>query len=518
MKNHGNFLLSLLAWVALSSSGGAAYGEGMPRIVVNILVDGLRSDYMEAFAPLYGDDGLRRLLKEGRVYEQATLPMASADRASAAATLSTGAVPADHGIIALRWLDRATLRPVACTADEEMRHSAARLAVTTVGDELKVASEGRAWVYSIAPWPDTAILPAGHAADAALWIDDKTGKWTTTSYYGPLPAWAAARNADAARLTADLAHLEWKPSNQLVGEFSYFLSGGMRKPFSHTFRGDAAVEDFRRSGLVNDEVAAMAETAVRATMLGADAVPDLLGVTFYAGAFRGKSATMEVQDTYVRLDRAVARLLKAVEEKVGRENALFVLSSTGTSDETAVHLENYRIPTGTFDVTRAVSLLNMYLAGLYGAGQYVDGVFDGQIYLNHKIIEEKQLALGEVLDRSADFLLGLSGIKEVYTSRRLLQGAWTPEIGNVRGGYHTTRSGDILLQVAPGWRYVHAEHRVDRLQREAYLPFPIIIYGMQVVPAVIGEAVTTDYIAPTLSAAMRIRAPGAAGRAPLRLQ
>lgn len=517
MKNHGSFLLSLFALVALSS-GSPAYGEGVPRLVVNILVDGLRSDYMEAFAPLYGDDGLRRLLKEGRVYEQATLPMASADRASAAATLSTGALPADHGIIALRWLDRNSLLPVACTADGQQGYSASRLATTTVGDELKVASGGRSLVYSIAPWPDTAILTAGHAADAALWLDDSAGGWTTTSYYGALPAWAMAYNAAGERLTADLSNLEWRPSNQLVGEFSYFLSGGMRKPFCHKFKGEGAWEDFRRSGLVNDEIAALAETAVQQTMLGADAVPDLLNVTFYAGAFRGKSASMEVQDTYVRLDRAIARLLQAVESKMGRENALFVVSSTGTSDEEAVNLENYRIPTGTFDLTRAVSLLNMYLAVLYGSGQYVDGAFDGQIYLNHKAIEDKQLALGEVLDRSADFLLGLSGIKEVYTSRRLLQGAWTPEIGNVRGGYHTARSGDILLQVAPGWHYVHAEHRIDRLQREAYLPFPIIIYGMQVAPAIVGETVTTDYIAPTLSAAMRIRAPNAASRAPLRLQ
>lgn len=517
MKKHGSFLLSLFALVAFSS-GESARGESVPRLVVNVLVDGLRSDYMEAFAPLYGEDGLRRLLKEGRVYEHATLPMSSADRASASATLATGASPADHGVIALRWLDRSTLRPVACTADEQFGHSALHLATTTVGDELKVASDGHSLVYSIAPWADAAILMAGHAADAALWIDDTGGNWTTTAYYGLLPTWAAVHNAGSERLTADMGHLEWKPSSQLVGEFSYFLSGGMRKPFCHKFKGAEAVESFRCSGLVNEEVAAMAETAIRQSMLGADAVPDLLGVTFYAGAFQGKSASMEVQDTYVRLDRAVARLLKAVETKVGKENALFVFSSTGTSDEQAVSLERYRIPTGTFDLTRAVSLLNMYLTALYGPGQYVDGAYNGQIYLNHKLFEERQLALGEVLDRSADFLLGLSGIKDVYTSRRLLQGAWTPEIGNVRGGYNTARSGDILLQVAPGWHYVHAEYRIDRLQREAYLPFPIILYGMQITPAVVGEIVTTDYIAPTLSAAMRIRAPNAAVRAPLRLQ
>lgn len=344
MKNHGSLLLSLLALVALSS-GGKSRAEGVPRLVVNILVDGLRSDYMEAFAPLYGEDGLRRLLKEGRVYEHATLPMASADRASAAATLATGAPPADHGIIALRWLDRATLRPVSCVSDDAQGHSAARLATTTVGDELKVASGGRSLVYSVAPWADAAILTAGHAADAALWLDDASGRWTTTAYYGSLPAWAAVRNASGQRLTADLAHLEWRPSSELVGEFSYFLSGGMRKPFSHKFKGAGALDDFRQSGLVNEEVAAMAEDAVRQTMLGADAVPDLLGVTFYAGAFRGKSASMEVQDTYVRLDRAVARLLNAVEAKVGQRNALFVFSSTGTSDEEAASLEQYRIPT-----------------------------------------------------------------------------------------------------------------------------------------------------------------------------
>lgn len=518
-------LVSLLtAMSVLPVREASAAGTGVPRVVVSILVDQLRADYMNAFMPLYGQEGFVRLLKEGRVYSQAEYPHYRPDRASAAATLATGTTPYNHGVIGERWLDRETLRPVYCVDDKNYAglqtvdaSAPTYLGVSTVGDELKVATEGKAIVYGIAPYRDAAILSAGHAANGAVWIDDRTGRWCSTSYYGTsLPSWVSVLNNNA--LADRLKSLVWEPTNDLVGNFSYFLSGGMKKPFAHKFTGERRFSSFKTSGLVNAEVSRAAAQCMSGTLMGSDDVTDYLSVTFYAGNLDHRTASespMELQDTYVRLDMALAQLIQSVESKVGQGKALFVLTSTGYADEETADLSAYRIPTGTFDVERASALLNMYLAAVYGQGKYVEATFGTQLYLNHKLIEQKQINLAEMLERVQDFLLQLSGVKDVYTSSRLLQGAWTPGISRMRGSYNPRYSGDVLIEVAPGWHYTNPTAREDQLVRESYIPFPVIFFGSGIEAETLGTPVTIDCIAPTLSKAIRIRAPNACNVAPL---
>ena len=143
-------------------------------------------------------------------------------------------------------------------------------------------------------------------------------------------------------------------------------------------------------------------------MVGTDAITDYLALTLYAGNIDHRTVSespMELQDTYVRLDNALAQLIKSVEHKVGRNNALFVITSTGYADEETADLSKYRIPTGTFDVERSAALLNMYFVAVYGQGQYVESTLGTQIYLNHKLVEQKQINLAEMLERAQDFLV-----------------------------------------------------------------------------------------------------------------
>lgn len=514
-------LTAMTALGALPAGHLNAQSAGVPRMVVNILVDQLRSDYMQAFLPLYGNDGIRRLLHEGRIYAGAEYPHVGTDRAAAAATVSTGAVPSDHGIVGLEWLDRETLRPIFCVDDKQMQGvgslspaSPHRLLVTTVGDELKVATEGTALVYALAPFRDAAVLTGGHAADGAYWLDETTGRWCTSSYYGPLPAWLSYRNGES-RIANQQGQV-WEPSNQLVGTFSYFLSRGVREPFSHRFEGMRAAREMLTTALVNDEMSEAASLCITKSQIGADDTPDYLSLTLYAGSYLHKpvnEAAMEMQDTYVRLDRAIAKVLNAIEKKVGLERALIVLTSTGTSEEEAGDLSAYRIPTGTFDTERAAGLLNMYLAALHGTGKYVLGSFGTQFYFDRKLIEDKALSLSTVLDEAADFLQQLSGVKDVYTSARLIQGAWTPGISAYRAAYNTERSGDMQIVLSPGWKLKNGNS--TQLQREGFVPFPIIFIGNGTVRETIGTPVTTDHIAPTICEAIRIRAPNACAAKPL---
>jgi hypothetical protein len=524
-KNH--FLLSLLAALTALGTAEAAgtSGNTVPKVVVNILIDQLRTDYLNAFMPLYGNEGFRRLMEDGRVYSQAEYPMIKPDRASATATVATGAPPSGHGIIAQKWMDRSTLRPMFCVDDPAYQGvgttdgtSPRHLGVSTMGDELKVATEGKAAVYGIAPFREAAVFSAGHAADAALWIDEQTGLWCTSNYYTPtLPTWVSTYN-ERFGIDKRLKATVWQPSSELVGNFSYFLSGEQHAPFKHKFKGDDRFSSYLTSGFVNQEVVEMVKACLRGTAVGMDAFTDYMAITFYAGNFKHQPtdiAPIELQDIYVRLDGAVADLISAIEHRVGHNNALFVLTSTGYADEETADLSKYRIPSGTFDMQRATALLNMYLVALHGQGQFVETCIGNQIYLNHRLIEQKQLRMNHILEQTQEFLLTLSGVKDVYTSQRLLQGAWTPGISRIRSAYNPRFSGDIMIEVTPGWRCVNELTKENKLSRESYISFPIIFYGAGIAPSIVETPVSVDRIAPTISKSIRIRAPNACGTAPL---
>ncbi len=502
----------------------AQVSQDVPRVVVNITVDQLRSDYLNAFFPMYGEDGFKRLLDGGKVYRHAEYPQSNLNRSACVATIATGAVPYDHGIIGESWLDRKTLRPVDCVDDDSYegvltgeRTSPHWLNVSTIGDELKVSTGGKSIVYAISPFRDAAVLNAGHAADGAFWINRLTGRWCGTSYYGTFPAWASA--ADRMNLLDDkLKGESWEPVSKLSGNFNYFLSGGMKSPFSYKFKGDHRFTAFITSGLVNDYVSDFAIACMKGSGIGNDNITDYLSVTFYAGTYEHKPASevsMEVQDTYIRLDRAIGKLLGEIEAKVGKNNMLVVLTSTGYCDEETADLSKYRIPTGVFYIDRTASLLNMYLCAIFGNGQYVDATFGNEIYLNHKLLETKQLGINDVLSRCEELLLQSDGVKDVYTSQRLLSGAWTPGISRIRNSYNSKASGDILVQVSPGWRIYNEKTKDNRLIRESYIPFPIVFYGNNLQSGTIETPVTTDCIAATLAQVIRIRAPNACSSAPL---
>jgi hypothetical protein len=252
--------------------------------------------------------------------------------------------------------------------------------------------------------------------------------------------------------------------------------------------------------------------------MGSDDVPDLLSVCYYAGTFDNKpmiqSAT-ELQDTYVRLDAEIAKLIGYVEKLVGLDNALIFVTSTGYDNEETQDLSKYRVPTGNFQINRCAALLNMYLVAVYGSGKYVESYYGNQLYLNHKLLEEKQLNLAEVQERCEDFLFQYSGIRDVYTSQRLMQGAWTPGISKIRNGYNPKRSGDILIEVIPGWNLVNEDVASRKMVRDSHFEFPLIFFGYGLEGKKIYNRVSIDCIAPTVSHLIRIRAPNACSSAPL---
>ena len=520
MKHRYIQQLTLLATLATVLNISA---QQAPKLVVNIIVDQLRTDYLQAFSPLYGNNGFKRLLSQGLVYQNAYYPFTQTDRSSAAAALSSGTTPYYNGIIGNRLFNRETLRSMSCVDDKQFNgiytddcSSAASMKVTTIGDELKMASSGKSIVYSIAPERDAAIMLAGHAADGAIWIDDAKGLWCSSTYYQKqAPDWLVEYNND--RTLIDSRNNTWQPYGEISGSVLFFMDGGMQNPFSHKFSGENQFRLFKTSGLVNEAVTDLAMKCVASASIGTDQITDILYVTYYAGKFDHRpfaECQMELQDTYLRLDIEIGKLVSGIQQKIGDNDVMFVMTSTGYAEEDINDYEQYRIPTGTFYINRAANLLNMYFGAVWGQDNYIDTAFGQQIYLNRKILEKKNISLNDATNRARELLMQMAGVRNIYTAQELLQSS-NENLVKVRNSFNMENSGDILIEVVPGWRSINEDTMESSVSNVSFIQFPIIFYGANVIGETIKSPTSVDRIAPTLSRAIRIRAPNACSSEPL---
>ena len=518
------FTLLALLGVKAEAIAQDTQRKDAPRLVISIAIDQLRSDYLEAFSPLYTEGGLKRLMRQGRVYVNGTYPFQPVDRASAVAAMTTGVTPYYNSIVGARWLNRETLRPIGCVDDAKApglvtseTASPSGISTSTIADELKVATNGGALVFSIAPYRDAAVLAGGHAADGAFWIDDQYGQWCSSQYYyASVPQWLYAYNGLRAP-NMKIDNTTWEPANVMVTSFDYFVQSEQSKPFKHKFSGERRFGDYKTSGLINSDVTDLAASCIANTGLGIDRVTDLLCLTYYAGSFGHQALTdcqMELLDTYVRLDREIERLFIYTEQNIGLDNVLFVVTSTGYCDEQPADYAKYRVPSGTFYMSRTAGLLNMYFGALYGQGNYVETTFRNQFFLNHKLFETKRISISEATSRAQEMLAMMSGVRNVYTSVQLLTDQ-AEQLQKIRNGYSPERSGDLLIETAPGWRILNEDTQESEMPNTTYTQFPIFIFGAGISPERIDTPVSTTRIAPTIARCIRIRAPNACTSEPL---
>ena len=483
-------ILSLLASEAEAQSVVA----DAPRLVVNISIDQLRSDYLETYMPLFGKDGFRRLIANGALYTSAEVPFVPVDRASATAALITGSSPFYNGITSETWISRKSLQPVSCTTEQSSlltprgdAPAPTNMLVSTIGDELKISTKNASKVYSVAAAADAAVLLAGHNADCALWVSSESGLWTTSTYYNKItPSWVVTFNR------ANTPSGKLKTMNSLFGGRSHYA-------------------DYVKSPLVNSDITNMALMCVASEHLGYDQTPDLLNIQ-YTGAVTAIAGPKEV---YQKLDDAIGRLVTTIEQRIGTGKVLFVVSSTGYYDEETIDYKPYMVPSGTVYINRTANLLNMYLSAIYGQARYVEAFYDNQIYIDHKLVERKKVRLNEVLEKAREMLILSDGISDAHTTFSLAD-TRDRHAQMLRSGSNTDVSGDIILDIAPGWKVLNEETHRQQPWKKYGAYTPIIIYGSGVKQKVVDIEVTIDRIAPTIANAIRIRAPNASKARALR--
>ena len=499
----------LIALLCCASSLFAQKENKAPKLYVSIVVDQLRTDFLYEFEGLYCDGGFKRLLSGGKVYENVYYAFDNIDRATAVSTLSTGTNPYVSGIVAERWLDRKSLRVVNCVEDKNCKGvysnealSPASLKSITITDEIKRATRGNAIVCSIAPDGDAAVLAGGHAADIVLWKNNMAGYWSSSSYYGLYPSWAADMNKKVQGKPR-----KWTPLFK-TSEYNNF---GEKAPsaFSYSFDGKKNVITYKTTACINDEVNEMAFAFLENSEVGKDDVLDCLALTYYAGNYDGAPMShrpIEVQDMYARLDRNLAALFDELDKRFGLENVVVSLSSTGYVMENGEENSSYRLPSGTLYSERIQALLNVYLSAKFGKGDYIEGVYGTQLFLDNKLIERMELDKMTVISQAVEFLKSLDGVEDVFTIYRL-GGMLSPELQFAKNGYNPVGSGDLWLRLMPGWRLVEDELLVSRQVYRSPVMFPVVIYGAGVEHSVVDKLTPANIMATEMARVLRVRRP-----------
>ena len=531
-----------------------------PRLVVQITVDALRGDLPERFAAGYGEGGWRRLLAEGLHYTNAHYRHANTETIVGHTSLATGAYPADHGMVANVWLDRASgeltyniedpahtlltegagvdskteIDPTQRTARSEGR-SPARIRVSTFGDELASSSAGRAKVFGVSVKDRGAVSMAGHAGKA-FWFSKAKGGFITSTYYSDeLPAWVAAWNA--AGHVQRYADTAW----ELSGERAGYLFGdaddrdwetalpGWGRVFPHAYgAGDGkGYTTFLTLSPAADELTLdFAKALIENEGLGQDEVPDYLAISFsstdYINHVFGPSS-LEAEDNQRRLDRSLAELLAFLDEKVGLSRTLVVLCADHGSPEVPGYLASLGVPAGNFDPQAVVG--EAAIAALqrrFGVGgELVEQYFHPYLYLDRELIAARGLDQGEVEQAVAAELVKQAGVRLAVSSTALARGELpdTWPMHSVLANHDPERSGDIYLVfesqtfIADFDGLTVAAAHGSPWRYDSYVP--VVLFGAGIPAGRVARPVAPYDIAPTLATIIGTQPPSGSIGVPL---
>lgn len=441
-----------------------------PRLVVGIVVDQMRHDYLHRFNPLFGNDGFRRLLREGYSFDHARFNYQPTVTAVGHATIYTGAIPAIHGIPENNYYDRKQRQVVYVVHDPEVLTiggapraggaSPFRLRSSTITDELKLASPASK-VIGIALKDRSAVLPAGHRGDAALYFDDQTGNWVTSSWYDDrLPAWVQRWNDDRrsdhyvartwelllprqayAMCTGDTTAYERPLKGASWPAFPHQLKANDWKNMTATPFGNTITKDLAKEAIVHEG-------------LGKDAHTDFLCISFSSPDIIGHAFgihSLELADCYARLDRDLADLFRFLDQQIGMKDVLIFLTSDHGAAPNPLFAEEHQLPGGRLQAEQWLAAANAYLAAHTGVQSLVSAILAQQVYLNDSLLQAAALSPQQVAALTADFLHAQPGVQCVVAPRAGISTCPPLTESHIKNGYVADRSGDVLFALHPGW-------------------------------------------------------------------
>lgn len=516
---------------SVSAQQASAIGVQRPKLVVGIVIDQMRWDYLYRYQKRYTDGGFKRLLNEGFSCENTVIPYVPSVTAIGHTCIYTGSVPSIHGIAGNNFVkngekvyctDDDTVKPVGSNSEAGLM-SPRNLWVTTIGDEMKIASNGRAKVVGVALKDRASILPAGHNPDGAFWFDDKSGNFITSTYYmNQLPKWVEAFNGK--KLPEHYLSEKW---NTLYPKDTYTEStsdeneyeNGIKKGVKATLPLNLpelykkyGYNIIRNTPFGNSLTFDMAKAAIDGEQLGADDETDLLAVscssTDYIGHQVGTHA-VETEDTYLRLDKAIADFLSYLDTKVGKGNYLVFLSADHGAMNNVRFLQDRRIPAGNWDDGVAAKKLNEVIAKEFpNTVDLVKTVMNYQVFFNREVIKNQHLDFAKIKQTVVDFLKEDSCVLYACDMEKTMTESIPEEVKyRIVNGYNRERSGDVQIVLKPNF-YTHGMKGTDHGAWNLYdTHIPLVFMGWGIKHGATTKRTFMTDIAPTIGALIHVQAP-----------
>ncbi len=527
-------LLLFVPIIVFSQSANAVKNPlKRPKLVVGIVVDQMRWDYLYRYYDRYdANGGFKRLINQGFSCENTFINYIPTVTACGHTCLYSGSVPAIHGIAGNEWYDQQTEEFVYCAGDNTVegvgttsaagKMSPRNMLVTTVTDELRLATNFRSKVIGISFKDRGAILPAGHSANAAYWYDPATGNFISSTYYMKnLPQWVTDFNNKKypdqyfkngwntlyplntyVQSTADEQPWEGKPFGDDQKGFPYKLD---------QFIGSTNYNTLTATPFGNTLTKQMAIAATGAEQLGKDSITDFLAISFSSPDYIGHTFgpnSIEAEDGFLRLDKDLGDLFNYLDKQVGKGQYLVFLSADHGAAHAGGFSRNYKVPGGYLQYGVLEKGVDSVLSKKYGNFKFLAASDNYQFYLDHGLIDSLKLNKSDLYKTVVDYLMHQPDVEKAFALEDLMNVALPEHIRKqVINGYNSKRSGDIQMMLKPGYMTGGTTGTTHGSWNPYDSHIPLLWYGWNVKPGKSNREIHMTDVAPTISAMLRIQMP-----------
>lgn len=516
--------------VLLTLASTFSQAQEKPKLVVGIVVDQMKMEYLYRFADDFSNDGFKRLMNKGYTFHNTHYNYMPTYTAPGHASVYTGTTPSVHGIVGNDWFNKATGKEMYCTDDasvatlgggtkSEGEMSPRNLQATTITDELKLATKFEGKVIGISIKDRGAILPAGHFADWAFWYS-KTGNFVTSTYYGEnMPKWAQQFNDEKHYLeytnqTWDLLKPKETYNESLNDNNPYegklfkkqaFFPYNMKEMYENN---DAGV--LRTSPFGNNLIVDFAKKAIQGEQLGQDAITDFLTVSFSSTDYIGHALgprSIELQDTYLRLDLAIADFLNYLDKTVGKNQYLVFLTADHAGAENVTYLKDNKYDVDNILSKNFENSLHAFSEEHFGADLLLN-YSNFNLFFNKELIQQKGLELTKVKEAFKTFLYQQKFIKRVYTEEEIMSNGGTDYYLNcISRGYDPVQNGELVFVFKPAYIEYSSTGTSHGSPYTYDTHVPLLFYGWKVPKGESHQKKYITQIAPTLAQKLKITLP-----------
>ncbi|HSD15393.1 MAG TPA: alkaline phosphatase PafA [Flavobacterium sp.] len=516
-----------LAILGLASTVNA---QQKPKLVVGIVVDQMKMEYLYRFADDFSNEGFKRLMNNGYTFHNTHYNYMPTYTAPGHASVYTGTTPATHGIVGNEWFNKAAGKVVYCTDDatvklvgngveSEGKMSPKNLQATTITDELRLATNFKGKVIGMSLKDRGAILPAGHFANGAFWYS-QTGAFISSTFYGEkLPEWVAQFNNEKnfqkyidkgwdllkPKETYNESLTDNNPYEGLLFKKTPFFPYSLKEMYA---ANDAGI--LRSTPFGNDLLEQFAERAIVGESLGKDDITDFLTVSFSSTDYIGHTLgprSIELQDTYLRLDQTIAEFLTYLDKNVGKGNYLLFLTADHAGAENVKYLKDNKYDVDNIPWKNIETELGEFSTKTFGVNLLLD-YSNYNVFFNKELIKSKGLELSKVKQVFKEYLYTQKYIKKVFTEEEILAGSGNEYYLNaIVKGYDPVQNGELVLLFKPAYVEYSGMGTTHGSPYSYDTHVPLIFYGWGIEKGASHDKKAITQIAPTVAQKLKITFP-----------